>query len=111
MIRDANTGRPDIQCLTRPGTGWTHAPPRRDNRQMMPPRQPLTVVRLADHFGQYVLILTCACGHSRTAQPRTLAALVGWDALLTDAVRRLRCFQCGKRRCIATVRPEMKRDG
>jgi hypothetical protein len=78
---------------------------------MMPPRQPLTVVRLADHFGQYVLTLTCACGHSRTAQPKTLAALAGWDALLTDVVRRLRCSQCGKRRCTATVRPEMKRDG
>jgi hypothetical protein len=51
---------------------------------MMPPRQPLTVVRLADHFGQYVLTLTCACGHSRTAQPKTLAALAGWDALLAD---------------------------
>jgi hypothetical protein len=84
---------------------------RRDNPRMMPPRQQLTVVRLADHFGQYVLILTCACGHSRTAQPKTLAALAGWDALLTDVVRRLRCSQCGKRKCTATVRPELKRDG
>jgi hypothetical protein len=39
------------------------------------------------------------------------AALAGWDALLTDVVRRLRCSQCGKRKCTATVRPEMKRDG
>jgi hypothetical protein len=78
---------------------------------MMPPRSPLTVDRLADHFGQYVLILKCACGHSRIAQPQTLARLAGWDALLTEVVRRLRCSQCGKRKCTATVRPEMKRDG
>ena len=78
---------------------------------MMPPRQPLTVVRLADHFGQYVLTLTCACGHSQSAQPKTPAALAGWDALLADVVGRLRCSQYGKRRCTATVRPEMKRDG
>jgi hypothetical protein len=79
---------------------------------MMPPRSPITVVRLADHFGQYVLILKCACGHhSRTAQPQTLARLAGWDALLIDVVRRLRCSQCGKRKCTATVRRETKRDG
>jgi hypothetical protein len=78
---------------------------------MMPPRPPLTVVRLSDHFGQYVLLLKCECGHRRTAQPQTLAALAGWDAVLTDVVKRLRCSKCGKRRCSATVRAETKRDG
>jgi hypothetical protein len=39
---------------------------------MMPPRPPLTVVRLSDHFGQYVLMLKCECG---MAQPKTLAPL------------------------------------
>jgi hypothetical protein len=78
---------------------------------MMPPHPPLTVVKLSDHFGQYVLNLHCECGHTRTAQPRTLAALAGWDALLADVVARLRCAQGGSRRCSATVRPEMKRDG
>jgi hypothetical protein len=78
---------------------------------MMPPRQPLTVVRLADHFGQYIITITCACGHTRTARPKTFAAFAGWDALLADVLKRLRCTQCGKRRCSATVRPEMKRDG
>jgi hypothetical protein len=78
---------------------------------MMPPRPPLTVTRLSDHFGQYVLILKCACGHSRTANPRTLARLAGWDATLKDVVSRLRCSQCGKRTCSASVRPETKRDG
>jgi hypothetical protein len=38
---------------------------------MMPPRKPLNVIKLSDHFGQYVLILTCTCGHTRIAQPRT----------------------------------------
>jgi hypothetical protein len=78
---------------------------------MMPPRPPLTVTRLSDHFGQYVLILKCACGHTRTANPKTLASLAGWDAALKDVVRRLRCSQCGKRTCSASVRAETKRDG
>jgi hypothetical protein len=78
---------------------------------MMPPRPSLTVVKLSDHFEQYVLLLKCECGHTRTAQPKTLAGLAGWDALLTDVVKRLRCSHCGRRRCSATVRAEMKRDG
>jgi hypothetical protein len=53
---------------------------RSHNRGMMAPRHPLTVVKLSDHFGQYVLILTCKCGHTRIAQPQTLARLAGWDA-------------------------------
>ena len=78
---------------------------------MMPPRPPLTVVKLSDHFGQYVLILTCTCGHTRTAQPKTLAHLAGWDAPLAELVKRLRCSKCGLRQCSASVRPETKRDG
>jgi len=78
---------------------------------MMPPRPPLNIVKLSDNFGQYLLTLKCDCGHTRTAQPQTLAALAGWDALLLDVVRRLRCSKCGTRRCKATVRPETKRDG
>jgi hypothetical protein len=77
----------------------------------MPPRPPLTVVKLSDHFGQYVLLLKCACGHTRTAQPQTLATLAGWDALLADVLKPLRCAHCSERRCSATVRPETKRDG
>jgi hypothetical protein len=78
---------------------------------MMPPRPPLSVVKLSDHFGQYVLTLKCECGHTRIAQPQTLAALAGWDALLAEVVKRLRCSRCGKRLCSVTVRAETKRDG
>ena len=78
---------------------------------MMPPRPPLNIVKLSDNFGQYVLKLKCACGHTRSAQPKTLAALAGWDALLDAVVKRMRCSRCGKRKCIAAVRPETKRDG
>jgi hypothetical protein len=78
---------------------------------MMPPRPSLTVVKLSDHFGQYVLVLKCECGHTRIAQPQTLAALAGWDAALSDVVKRLRCSQCGRRLCNVIVRPETKRDG
>jgi hypothetical protein len=77
----------------------------------MPPRPPLTVIRLSDYGGQYVLTLKCQCGHTRTAQPQTLAALAGWDALLADVVKRMRCSHCDGRRCSVTVRPETKRDG
>jgi hypothetical protein len=78
---------------------------------MMPPRPPLTVVKLSDHFGQYVLTLKCHCGHTRIAQPQTLAQWAGWDAALVDVVKRLRCSRCGSRRCSVTVRAETKRDG
>jgi hypothetical protein len=78
---------------------------------MMPPRLPLTVVKLSDHFGRCILTLKRECSHTRIAQPQTLARLTGWDALLADVVKRVRCSQCGKRRCSAMVRPEMKRDG
>jgi len=44
---------------------------------MMPPRLPLTVVKLSNHFGQYVLTLKCDCSHTRIAQPQTPAALGG----------------------------------
>jgi hypothetical protein len=77
---------------------------------MMPPRPPLTVVKLSDHFGQYVLTLTCSCGHARSAQPQTLARIAGWDSRLSDVVRRLRCSKCGKRQAQVSVRPETKRD-
>ncbi len=85
--------------------------PARDNRHMMPPRAPLNVVKLSDHFGQYVLTLRCECGHTRVARPETLARLASWDATLTEVVKRLRCSKCGTRRCSAFVRPETKRDG
>jgi hypothetical protein len=78
---------------------------------MMPPRAPLTVVKLSDHFGQYVLTLKCECGHTRTAQPQTFAAIAGWDALLVEVLKRLRCSKCGGHKCSVTVRPETKRDG
>ena len=77
---------------------------------MMPPRPSLTIVKLSDNFGQYVLTLKCECGHTRNAQPRTLAAIVGWDASLLNVVKRMRCSRCGKRRCTVSVRPETKRD-
>jgi hypothetical protein len=69
------------------------------------------IIKLSDNFGQYVLTLKCECGHVRNPQPRTLAAIAGWDAPLQDVVKRLRCSRCGKRRCTASIRHETKRDG
>jgi hypothetical protein len=78
---------------------------------MMPPRKPPTVLKLSDHGGQYVLTIKCSCGHTRTAQPQTLAGIAGWDATLESVMKRLRCSRCGARKCSVAVRPEMKRDG
>ena len=77
---------------------------------MMPPRPPLTVLKLSDHFGQYVLTLKCGCGHVRTAHPQTLARIAGWEAALSEVVRRLRCSKCNRRQCEVSVRPQTKRD-
>ena len=63
----------------------------------------LQVVRLSDHFGQYVVLLKCRCGHSRECYPKTLAGFAGWDAKLADLVRRLRCSRCGARGATARV--------
>ena len=70
---------------------------------MMPPRPPLNVIKLSDHFGQYVLTISCECGHTRTARPQTLARFAGgWDALLVDVVK--------ANEMLAMWRPEMQRE-
>lgn len=68
---------------------------------MMPPRPPLTIIKLSDNFGQYEIVLTCACGHVRKCFPQTLAALAAWDARLDDVVKRLRCSKCNANQCTA----------
>jgi len=81
---------------------------------MMPPRKPLTVVKLSDHGGQYRLLLKCQqCEHVREAHPEVFARLAGgWEAPLASVLKRLRCSKCGARgRCSATPRHETKRDG
>ena len=73
--------------------------------RVIPPRKALTVDKLSDHFGQYEILVTCKCGHTRRVYPRTLAAIAGWEALLADVVKRLRCTKCGKRECVAKPSP------
>jgi hypothetical protein len=51
----------------------------------------LKVDKLADEFGQYLILIECRCGHTRRCHPSTLAAIAGWDARLVDIVKRLRC--------------------
>ena len=53
--------------------------------------------KLSDEFGQYTILLKCACGHTRRAIPKTFANVAGWDALLADIVKRLRCSKCDKK--------------
>ena len=57
------------------------------------------IERLRDHFGDYVLVLTCrACGHQQELSPKQLVARCrrGWDEPLATIVSRLRC-RCGKK--------------
>jgi hypothetical protein len=71
----------------------------------------LQIIKLADAFGQYEILLTCACGHTRRCAPRALAALTSWDSKLADVVRRLRCSKCGERKCKARTYEMIKPRG
>jgi len=67
--------------------------------------QTLIVDKLSDHFGQYLILLTCSCGHTRRCYPKTLAAFAGWEAKLNDVVKRMRCTKCDRKLCTAkTIR-------
>lgn len=77
---------------------------------MMPPRQVKNVVRLADHGGDYVLLLKCACGHTRRTGPHLLAHVFGWQALLSEVTKKLRCSSCNERKCTVSIFPATKRD-
>jgi len=60
------------------------------------------IEKLSDEFGQYMLVLKCAaCGHERSAEPKTLGRLCGWDAKLEEVAKRMRCSKCGKKQCAA----------
>ena len=72
----------------------------------------LNITKPSDEFGQYLILIECACGHTRRCHPVTLARIAGWDAKLRDVVKRARCSKCGKRgSCTVSVRHEHKRDG
>jgi len=71
----------------------------------------LKVTKLSDEFGQYTVLLTCTCGHTRRCYPRTLAALSSWDTRLDDVVKRMKCSKCGKKKCTATIIEETKPRG
>lgn len=77
----------------------------------MMPSKPLTVEKLSDNFGDYKISLNCtSCRHVRVTMPHPLAAWCGWNALLVDVVKRMRCTQCGQRACVFSVFPATKRD-
>jgi hypothetical protein len=61
--------------------------------------RPLHVIKLSDEFGQYEILLTCDCGHTRKCYPQTLARIAGWEVKLDDVVKRVRCSKCGERKC------------
>lgn len=85
--------------------------PRYCARMMPRDAAPLTVTKLSDYGGQYILLLKCShCSHFREAQPAVFARFVGWEATLESVLGRLRCSRCGALRCTATVRRPTKRD-
>ncbi len=58
----------------------------------MMPRDPtpLTVDKLSDHGGQYILLLKCGqCGHIREAQPEVFARIAGWEVPLATIRKRV----------------------
>jgi hypothetical protein len=57
------------------------------------------IERLRDHFGDYVVVVTCrACQHSAELSPALLASCSrhGWDEPMASVVARLRC-RCGRK--------------
>jgi hypothetical protein len=66
----------------------------------------LKIDKLSDEFGQYTILLSCACGHTRRCYPNTLAAFAGWDAKLNDVVKQMRCTKCRERKCTAKAMRE-----
>jgi rRNA maturation protein Nop10 len=70
------------------------------------------IEKLSDEFGQYTLVMKCgACGHERTAEPRTLGRLCGWEAKLEYVANRMRCSKCGEKRCTLRALPPQKPRG
>jgi hypothetical protein len=75
-------------------------------------RREFHIDKLSDEFVQYTSRLKCsACGHERTAEPHTLGRLCGWDALLDDLAKRMRCSKCGKKQCTLRAVPPSKPRG
>ena len=57
------------------------------------------IERLRDHFGDYIIVITCRfCGHTRETTPAFLARRCGsgWDEPLARIIPRLRCG-CGRK--------------
>lgn len=71
----------------------------------------LDIKILSDHFGRYLIYLKCECGHIRRCYPHTLAKFAGWDAVLTDVVKRMRCSKCQQKKCTARTVEEQKPRG
>jgi hypothetical protein len=58
-----------------------------------------SVERLRDHFGDYIVVVTCrSCRHSREMTPAFLARHCrgGWDEPVANIIARFRC-RCGKK--------------
>ena len=75
---------------------WTRATAPAQTCLMLPWN---AIERLRDHFGDYVIVVTCrACNHSRDVTPAFLARHCrgGWDEPLANIVTRFRCH-CGSK--------------
>jgi hypothetical protein len=69
-------------------------------------RRDFKVEKLSDEFGQHSVLLKCdGCGHERRAVPQILAKICGWEDMVADVAKRLRCSKCGERRYTARALP------
>ena len=61
------------------------------------PSGPLVLETLAEHQGLTLTAFCLACDRSRVLDQDALAARFGWDVLVQDIRRRVRCARCGQR--------------
>ena len=62
------------------------------------------ISRLDDHFGQYVICVTCkACQHTGELDPAARARRYGWKKLLASIVKNLRCAKCKQKQCTVEI--------
>lgn len=73
---------------------------------------PLHVIKLSDHFGDYLLNVECRkCRHTRTVSPHVFAKFYGWEAALADVTAKLRCSKCDAKDVAIVVHPNRRPRG
>jgi hypothetical protein len=73
---------------------------------------PDTISKLNDHFGQYVICVSCGqCRHFFEVKPEALARRHGWRASFTEATANIACTKCNSTVCRIEVAFEKRPRG